>query len=264
MKPYYETKLGGLYHGDCLEIMPLLIENKSIDMILCDLPYGQTYARWDEIIPIDLLWKEYKRVKKETCVVALFGVEPFSSLLRVSNLRMYKYDWYWNKVKPATGFQAKHSPLKIIETISIFYDGKVYNPQMERVERKIGRNTWKRGDLFGGGGVIKKNFDNKGKKYPKNLIQFSNASQIGKINPTQKPVLLCEYLIKTYTKEEDLVLDNCIGSGTTAIACENLNRKWIGIEKEESQIRRICDRIKNRKPIDMERSNVTNIQLKLL
>lgn len=236
-----------LYLGDCLEIMPNL-ETGSIDMILCDLPYGTTACKWDTIIPFDKLWEQYERIIKPNGAIVLFGSEPFSSYLRMSNIKNYRYDWIWNKNKGANPLLSNRMPMKSHETISIFYKKlPLYNPQFTEGKPYKAPRT---------GGTITNNFiksnekasfkqkDNNGKRHPLTIIDFSIHCG-SKIHPTQKPVALFEYLIKTYTNKGDTVLDNCIGSGTTAVACGNLERNCIGIEKDEtyynSAVKRIND-----------------------
>ena len=230
IEPYHVEEAGIIYCGDCLEIMPS-IPDKSVDMILCDLPYGTTTCSWDTVIPFEPLWKEYKRVIKGNGAIVLTASQPFTSALVMSNLRMFKYEWVWDKKNISNPFLAKYQPLKQHENIIVFGKGnQTYNPQV--IKRKVPR---KYKDKYGGGEA----FNKKGtgekeytleKKYPKSIIEISNAVQIEKKHPTQKPVALFEYLIRTYTNEGDLVLDNCLGSGTTAVACKNLGRRFLGIE----------------------------------
>ncbi len=229
-----------IYNMDCLEGMKL-IADKSIDMILCDLPYGTTKCKWDVVIPFDKLWEQYSRLIKEDGAIVLFGKEPFSSQLRVSNLDMYRYDWIWVKDTKSNFMQANHQPLNNIELISVFGKGYVrsikdkvmmtYNPQFtEGKEYKLPKVS-KTTDLFGENhknGVYKHYDRDTSKRYPYNIIQFNMDKP--KVHPTQKPIALLEYLIKTYTNEGAKVLDNCIGSGSTAIACINTNRNFIGFE----------------------------------
>jgi site-specific DNA-methyltransferase (adenine-specific) len=227
-----------VYLGDCLELMQD-IPNGSIDMILCDLPYGTTEAKWDSIIPLDKLWNEYKRILKLNGIVVLTSTEPFTSVLNVSNLEMFKYDFIWNKLNATGHLNAKARPLKQHENISVFSEGSatstsltmVYNPQglFEVDITKVNFETETTG---------KRQSRAKGKEwkqtksgYPKSILTFAYDKE--KLHPTQKPTELFEYLIKTYTNEGDLVLDNCAGSGTTAIACLNTNRKYILMEKEK-------------------------------
>ena len=223
-----------LRQGDCLEVMKD-IPDKSIDMILCDLPYGTTACKWDNIIPFEPLWEQYNRIIKDNGAIVLFGSEPFSSYLRLSNLKNYKYDVYWQKERPVNILQLKRRFGKTIETISIFYKKQcIYNPEKYKTDKyvynRIGNG--KLGKLIDNSN--KKAFDYKddGTRYPKDVLCF-NRDNVGKgknIHPTQKPIALLEYLIKTYTNENETVLDNCMGSGSTGVACKNLNRNFIGIE----------------------------------
>jgi site-specific DNA-methyltransferase (adenine-specific) len=232
-----------VYHGDCLEVMKE-IPDKSIDMILCDLPYGTTACKWYTIIPFDPLWAQYKRIIKDNGVVVLCGQEPFSSYLRMSNIKHYKYDWIWKK-NISTLFQhCNKIPLSNHELISVFYNKQcIYNPQNLLVYDKIN----KRGSM---GNNLGKGTDNnyiqKYTNYPRRILEFAKD---GNHHSTQKPVALFEYLIKTYTNEGDLVLDNCAGSGTTAIACLNTKRDYILIEKEKEYIDIINKRIKEHKQL---------------
>lgn len=221
-----------LLHGDCLELMKE-IPDKSIDFVLTDPPYGTTACKWDVVIPFEPMWKELNRIITDRGVIALFGQEPFSSLLRTSNLEAFKYDWIWDKVKPGAFATAKYAPLKQHEIISIFYKipGK-YSPIMENREKikksKIYSNSDSASIKYNDG--KQRIYD---KKFPKSILVESNASQKGKIHPTQKPVALLEYLIKTYTLEGETVLDFTMGSGSTGVAAKNLNRNFIGIEKDD-------------------------------
>ena len=219
-----------LYNDDCLKVFPT-IPDKSIDLILTDPPYGTTACKWDSVIPFEPMWKELKRIAKENSAIALFGSEPFSSALRLSNLSCFKYDWYWNK-KFSTGFlNAKRQPLRCIEIISIFYKNKHnYFPIMTKGKMRKKGGVHKSSQCYG---EYKSMYTESDTYFPKNYLQFSNANQTKKIHPTQKPVALLEYLIKTYTNENETVLDFTMGSGSTGVACKNLNRKFIGIEKDE-------------------------------
>ena len=225
-----------LWQGDCLELMQN-ISPGSIDMILCDLPYGKTQCGWDKPLPIDQLWDEYKRVIKPTGAIVLFGQEPFASQLRTSNLAWYKYDWIWRKPRGTGHLNAKKQPLRDMETISVFYQRQcTYNPQLSPGEPytnksgktpklvTTGKTTY--GTYMDGNAYRN---PNSGFRYPKQVIEFGVVER-GTIHQTQKPVPLLEYLIKTYTSERERVLDNCMGSGSTAIACLNTNRDFIGIE----------------------------------
>lgn len=223
-----------LIHGDCLEEMKK-IPDGSVDMILCDLPYGTTACKWDTIIPFEPLWEQYKRIIKDNSAIVLFGSEPFSSRLRLSNIFMFKYDWIWNKKLAGNGICAKIQPLKIHEIISVFSKGKCrYIPEMRigRMREKL--NNIKISEINGGDGTRTYKGNKGNKYYPISIIEYSLAGyRRGRLHPTQKSVELCEYLIKTYTNVGDLVLDNCMGSGTTGVACKNLNRNFIGIELDK-------------------------------
>ena len=236
-------ELDKIYNEDCLEGMKR-IPDGSVDAIICDLPYGTTRNAWDSVIPLDKLWEQYNRLIKEDGAIVLFGKEPFSSQLRMSNLQMYKYDWIWVKDTKSNFMQANHQPLNNVELISVFGKGYVrsikdkvmmtYNPQFtEGKEYKLPKVS-KTTDLFGENhknGVYKHYERDTSKRYPYNIIQFNMDKP--KVHPTQKPVALLEYLIKTYTNENAVVLDNCMGSGSTGVACKNLNRNFIGIEKNK-------------------------------
>lgn len=230
----------GIYQGDCLELMSS-VEDHSIDMVLCDLPYGTTACTWDVIIPFESLWRHYQRLCKPKTAVLLFGIEPFSSYLRTSNSKGFRYDWYWHKNRPTGGATCRGQPMKCVETISVFYDHQpIYNPHMTpRTQdelKRLSHNSITKcnSEIYGANGYtqVRKNLDN---RYPTNYLNiktvFSRSSEKTK-HPTQKPVALCEYLIRTYTNEGDLVLDNCAGSGTTGVACLNTNRRFILIEKD--------------------------------
>jgi site-specific DNA-methyltransferase (adenine-specific) len=240
-----------LYNGDCLEVMKQ-IPNESIDLILCDLPYGTTNCKWDSIIPFDKLWEQYNRISKIKTPIILFGTEPFSSHLRMSNIKNFKYDWVWNKKSAANILVAKYQPLKVCEYISVFCKSTPnYYPIMTTSNRDLVKEKpcEKKTDMFSGiksGKFVKTETNKKGtERYPKNLIEFSNANRKNHFHPTQKPVALMEYLIKTYTNEGDTVLDNCMGSGTTGVACKNTNRNFIGIELDEKYFNIAKERIEN-------------------
>ena len=223
-----------IYNADCLEKMKD-ISDKSIDMILCDLPYGTTACKWDTIIPFDKLWEQYNRVIKDRGAIVLFGSEPFSSYLRMSNIKNYKYDWVWDKKKAGNPLLSKIMPLKTFENIMVFErKGKKINyyPIMEKRDnpKSRGKNNRTVSEITGKAFTENKVYTH---RYPKAILEFSNASQKGRLHPTQKPVALCRYLIRTYTNENDLVLDNCMGSGSTGMACIEENRRFIGIEKDK-------------------------------
>lgn len=233
-----------VYNMDCLEGMKL-IEDKSIDMILCDLPYGTTRNKWDSIIPLDQMWEQYERIIKDNGAIVLTAQTPFDKVLGASNLKLLKYEWIWQK-EAGTGFlNAKKMPLKDHENVLVFYKkAPVYNPQF--TEGKA--YTCKKGS--GTPNYNKDSVDevitvNEGKRYPKSTVQFTRDKD--KLHPTQKPVALFEYLIKTYTNEGDTVLDNCMGSGTTAIACQNLKRNFIGFELDKTYFDIVVQRIESNK-----------------
>lgn len=243
-----------LYNNDCLEIMND-ISDKSIDMILCDLPYGITKCIWDKVIPNNLLWQQYKRIIKDNGTIVLFGIEPFASELRLSNLEMYRYDWIWEKTQATGHLNANKQPLRASENILVFYKkSPTYNPQKTQGHTPVHKytkylNTQNNTELYGkmskelsGGG----NTD----RMPRNVIKFSSDKQRIKLHPTQKPVALLEYLIKTYTNENEIVLDNCMGSGSTGIACINTNRSFVGIELDKKYFEiaklRIAEKIHER------------------
>ena len=222
-----------IIQGDCLDVMKD-IDDKSIDMILCDLPYGTTACKWDTIIPFEPLWEQYKRVIKDRGAIVLTASQPFTSVLVMSNPKWFKYCWVWNKRKAGNIFNAKYQPMKIHEDVVIFSGASHnYNPQMVKRDTVKKSKNYGTGEAFGGTGEAEDIVYTYTHKNPVSIIDFSNAAQSGKQHPTQKPVPLFEYLIKTYTNEGDIVLDNCAGSGTTGVACINTNRKYILIEKEE-------------------------------
>lgn len=223
------------------------IPDQSIDLILCDLPYGTTQCFWDSIIPFGPLWEQYHRIIKPNGAILLFGAEPFSSQLRISNLAEYKYDWIWVKDRPSGHLNAAKQPLRNIENISVFYGSPCkYYPQMtvgapsHSIGAAINDVTCKNDHLYGD----YKRVNREGNlKYPRQVLYFSRPHP--PIHPTQKPVELLEYLIKTYTDESDTVLDNCMGSGTTGIACKHLNRNFIGIELNPNYFKLAKERIES-------------------
>ena len=226
--------------GECLENMRVLPDN-SVDMILCDLPYGTTACKWDTVIPFEPLWAAYRRIAKKNAAIVLTASQPFTSALVMSNVTGYAHSWVWNKVTARGHLVAKRRPMVQHEDILVFsLSGKhpYYYPQMtDRPADKIERRTtteYKRTEIMGGSSIAPKNiiYD---KWYPKTIIVQSNAdSSVTSVHPTQKPVALMEYLIRTYTNEGELVLDNTMGSGTTGVACANTNRRFIGIEQDEA------------------------------
>ena len=242
-----ETDKYKLYNGDCLEIMDILIdEGVKFDMILTDPPFGTTACKWDSVIPFDKMWERINKLIKINGAICLFGSEPFSSKLRMSNIKNYKYDWYWDKVRGVGHLNAKKRPMMCIEDIMVFYKKQcIYNPQMRHRDKpRLSMNNATQ-QVYG---KSKKDFkgDTLDKKYPINLITFSKSAQKDMIlHPTQKPVDLLEYLIKTYTNENELVLDFTMGSGSTGVACMNTNRRFIGIELDEKYFNIAKERIEN-------------------
>jgi len=250
-------ELNKIYNMDCLEGMKY-IDDKSIDMILCDLPYGTTDCKWDICIPLDKLFEQYRRIIKDNGVIALFGCEPFNTKLRNTAFDIFKYDWIWLKNK-ATGFQhAKNRPMNIYEVISIFSKGSmghksllgekrmVYNPQgLVYFGKETSGCKNKFGHTVGARPSHKDRVFQEFTNYPTNVLKYDvPPNNKERIHSTQKPVDLCEYLIKTYTYEGELVLDNCIGSGTTAIACINTGRNYIGFEIDPDYYEAALERIR--------------------
>jgi site-specific DNA-methyltransferase (adenine-specific) len=214
--------------GDCLEILPTLADN-SVDMVLVDLPYGTTACKWDSIIPLDKLWEQYNRICKEDSAMVFTAAQPFTTILAASNLESFRYEWIWEKPQGTNPMNAKVMPLKSHENILVFYRKKpVYNPQMWYSTPYSGfsSNTATIGEVYGK--QKSKHRDNPdGSRYPKTVLKFKQEKGL---HPTQKPVELMEYLIKTYTNPGEIVLDNTMGSGTTGVACKKFNRNFIGIE----------------------------------
>ena len=236
-----------LIQGDCLEVMKS-IKDGSIDAIITDPPYGTTACKWDSIIPFDLMWEQLNRIIKPNGAIVLFGSEPFSSALRMSNIKNYKYDWVWDKVNRNTGFgNVSFMPLKRHENIMIFVKSKkpTFNRQMTEGKPYIAKRTGERADVYSNGGLFPKDGKSDGKRNPISIIQIKadNKKENG-LHPTQKPVALMEYLIKTYTNENEIVLDFTMGSGSTMVACQNTNRNGIGIEQDENYFKIAQDRVK--------------------
>jgi len=234
-----------LIQGDCLEVMKALPDN-SVDAIITDLPYGTTACKWDVVIPFEPMWEQVKRLIKPKGAIVLFGSEPFSSALRMSNIKNYKYDWVWDRGRPCNAFTAKYRPLKYHEIASVF-NKSVYYPQM--TEGKMMKKA-------SGGKSSIHNTENKIERYENNLyypisIQKFKAchNMTGKVHPTQKPVALMEYLIKTYTNEGETVLDFCMGSGTTGVACVQTGRHFIGIENDLTYFNIATRRIEDTDPL---------------
>ena len=227
-----------LLQGDCLELMKD-IPDGSVDMILADLPYGTTRNRWDEVLPFNALWKEYERIIKDNGAIVLHSQQLFTSKLIMSNSNIYKYSWVWSKSQVSGFLNAKKQPLREHEDICVFYKKQcTYNPQMVKGKMQL-KNTGKRSSNYNKFEAQPHYSD---EYYPKTILDFPLRRFKGG-HPTQKPVELAEYLIKTYTNEGDTVLDNVMGSGTTGVACKNLNRNFIGMELDEEYFKIATERI---------------------
>lgn len=270
-------ELNKIYNEECLEGMKK-IEDKSIDMILCDLPYEVTALKWDKIIPLDELWEQYERVIKDNGAIVLTATQPFTSKLVMSNPKLFKYEWIWEKQKASNFMSAKYQPLKYHENVLVFGKGRVnYHPQKYKVleieeimemnkkelmslmkfkdydrfgkvdrRKTINDSVVAKDDIVMKKGSINKRYKDSEYRYPKSVLKI-NKEINGLIHPTQKPVALFEYLINTYTNENETVLDNCMGSGTTAIAAINTNRNFIGFELDEDYYNASLDRIEKHK-----------------
>ena len=238
-----------LIQGDCLEKMKDIPDN-SVDMVLCDPPYGTTACKWDVVIPFDLMWIELKRIIKDNGAIVLFGSEPFSSYLKLSNIKMFKYDWIWEKENGTNFLNVKFQPFKVHEMVSVFslgassytskggmkyYPQKTFGLKPYKITSKQGLYTYDSFTLE----TVSENKD--GSRMPRSVQKFNTEKGL---HPTQKPVPLLEYLVKTYTLENEVVLDFTMGSGSTGVACKNLNRNFIGIEKDENYFQIATNRIK--------------------
>lgn len=232
-----------LWHGDCLELMNN-IPDDSVDMVLCDLPYGTTRNKWDKCIPLEKLWQEYKRVVKKNGAIVLFAQTPFDKVLGASNLDMLKYEWIWKKPQATGHLNAKKMPMKSHENILVFYRQlPTYNPQWEWGKpytaacSSHSTNYGKQKDSV--------TTTSDGRRFPKDVLRFGKAETDKHLHPTQKPVALLKYMIKTYTDSGDTVLDNCMGSGSTGVACVHTNRHFIGIELDDDYFNIAKQRIDN-------------------
>lgn len=261
-----------LHKGNCLEIMKD-IPDKSVDMILCDLPYGTTACKWDIVIPFEPLWEQYKRVCKDNAAIVLFGSQPFTSLLVNSNLPMFKYEWIYKKIAGSNFATAHRMPIKEHENICVFYSKQpTYNPQMQersengkkRLDNPYHTNSTTSME-FMGNSLKRNNADqeyNRELRLPGSVQKFNNRAKGDRgLHPTQKPVALLEYLIKTYTNEGDTVLDNCMGSGSTGVACKNTNRNFIGIELNDEYFEIAEKRINDSKKHPLHNGNAIDGQL---
>jgi DNA modification methylase len=231
-----------LLHGDCLEKMAG-IPDGSVDMVLTDPPYGTTACSWDSIIPLEPMWEQLKRVTKKNGAIVMTASQPFTTTLIASNMNDFKYCWYWKKNRATGVLNAKKQPLRNVEDICVF-NVKHYNPQGLVEYNKRSRNGKKDSEVYGSGQT--NTYNQKWTNYPKQILVFDSVQRVR--HPTQKPVALMEYLIKTYTNEGETVLDFTMGSGTTGVACLNTNRSFIGIEKNLSYFNLATDRIRNTQP----------------
>ena len=252
-----------LYKGDCLEVMKL-IPDASIDAVITDPPYGTTACKWDSVIDFELMWEQLNRIIKPNGAIVLFGSEPFSSALLISNVKNFRHQWQWIKTRPTGAFQAKYMPMKANEDILVFGLNKVnYYPIMVKRTEAEFKASYRKNDSKSWGNniqghkdnlIIRKSKEEQWYKYPTNILNIKkDTKRNGKSHPTQKPVALMEYLIKTYTNENETVLDFTMGSGTTGVAAKNLNRNFIGIEQDEKYFK-----------IAEERINKQEKQLKIL
>ena len=240
-----------LKKGDCLEVMKS-IPNGSIDAIITDPPYGTTACKWDSVIDFGLMWEQLNRIIKPNGAIVLFGSEPFSSALRMSNIKNYKYDWIWDKSQVSNPSQAKKQPLRCVENICIFNSKKYYPQGLSTNVNKVLKHRGKTETRLNANYRIKhkiekENYMQKFTNYPKNIIKKFPQNRTNRLHPTQKPILLMEYLIRTYTNENETVLDFTMGSGSTLVACQNTNRNGIGIEQDGNYFKIAQDRIEQNK-----------------
>lgn len=240
-------ELNKIYNMDCLEGMKQ-IPDKSIDMILCDPPYGTTNCRWDSVLDLPAMWKQYERIIKDNGAILIFAQAPYDKVLACSNIKLFRYEWIWEKTSATGHYNAKRMPMKAHENILVFYKKMpTYNPQMTQGHKPVNSyhkpvelqnrcSIYKKATktISGGGST---------ERYPRDVLLFPSDKQKSNLHPTQKPVELCKYLIKTYTKENNIVLDNCVGSGTTAIAALETGRRFIGYELEEGYFKTAKQRI---------------------
>ena len=230
-----------LVHADCFDVFPY-ISDESVQLILCDLPYNVTGLKWDCLLNMQELWKHYERIIKPNGAIVLTAMQPFTTELIISNKKMFKYTWVWNKVKPGNFLTAKLKPMQNHEDIVIFSkantancnkNNMLYIPQLEKREKVRKYKKEADSDIYARKNTTSIEYTTDF-KYPKSILEISNANQKNKLHPTQKPLELMKYLIKTYSNEDDVVMDNCMGSNTTGLACKELNRQYIGIEKDKN------------------------------
>lgn len=247
----YKDENVWLVFGDCLERMKE-IPDGSVDMVLADPPYGTTACKWDSVIPLGPMWEQLKRIIKPNGAIVMTASQPFTTILISSNIGSYHHSWVWNKRFAANYPQAKRQPLRVHEDIVVFGKTPIYIPMMEKRDKPIKKGKNSGAEMYGGvSGLGREDYKNKiyDEKYPTTIIEFNIRADGRKLHPTQKPVALMEYLVKTYTNEGETVLDFTMGSGTTGVACKNLNRKFIGIEMDEGYFNTTKDRILDQKPI---------------
>ena len=241
-------KINEIYKGDCLELMPKYVDDKSVDMIFCDLPYGTTKCKWDSVIDLPKLWDEYERVIKDNGVILLFAQTPFDKVLGASNLKLLKYEWIWEKTQATGHLNAKKMPMKAHENILVFYKKlPTYNPQKTNGHKPINSytkyiKTQNNTEIYG---EMKREISGGGEtdRYPRSVITFASDKQKSCLHPTQKPLSLIEYMIRTYTNEGDLILDNACGSGTTGLGAKNLGRNFIMMEQDPEHYETACKRV---------------------
>jgi site-specific DNA-methyltransferase (adenine-specific) len=227
-------KINKIYKGDCLELLPKFIESKSLDMIFCDLPYGTTKCKWDSVIDLPNLWEEYERVIKDDGVILLFAQTTFDKVLGSSNLQLLRYEWIWEKTNATGHLNSKKMPMKAHENMLVFYKSPpTYNPQKTKGhKRKVSlvehKYRCKESEIYNQGQKLT-SYDST-ERYPRSVQLFASDTQKSKLHPTQKPLALIEYMIRTYSNENDLILDNACGSGTTGLGAKNLGRNYIMME----------------------------------
>lgn len=240
-------KINEIYLGDCLELMPKHVEDKSIDMIFCDLPYGTTQNKWDSVIDLPTLWGEYERVIKDNGAIVLFAQTPFDKVLGESNLKLLKYEWIWEKTQATGHLNAKKMPMKAHENILVFYKKlPTYNPQKTTGHKPMNsgvRRSSLKNENYNEINKVDLPFGGDTDRYPRTVLEFKSDKQKNYLHPTQKPLALIEYMIKTYTNEGDLILDNTCGSGTTGLGAKNLNRNYIMMEQDPKYYEIACKRV---------------------
>jgi site-specific DNA-methyltransferase (adenine-specific) len=245
MKKIFETNK--IIFGDCLQLMPELIPDSSIDLIFTDLPYDFTNCRWDNLIPLDKLWIQYERIIKEHGAIVLTSAQPFTTILASSNLKLFRYEWIWIKSKGSGFMNSKKMPMRYHENILVFYKKlPTYNPQgLIKGSFKNTRANFKKDNIYSDSGVQKKpkRFVSEYTNYPKDFIIIENPSNKGHMHPTQKPLALCDYFINTYSNEGMIILDNAAGSGSTGLSAKNLNRKCILMDNDLKYCNLMAERL---------------------